>query len=111
MLATRNFSTPKYDANSRSLTAKKVEVLKENVEDLTIIQPTTTDTLVEEDGFETPKTPHGPNVNSVINLMENHRMNDPPLSPGIISGKKMEIIRMTQALLDFVSAGEFDSYT
>ncbi|XP_055330482.1 calcium/calmodulin-dependent protein kinase type II delta chain-like isoform X2 [Paramacrobiotus metropolitanus] len=117
MLATRtSFAAPKYDANSRSLTAKKVDVVaKENADENSAATPaSTSDTIVEEDGFETPKTPHGPTViNSVAGLMDNHRggADSAPVSPSVLTAKKLEIIRITQALLDFISAGDFDAYS
>ncbi|OQV18790.1 putative Calcium/calmodulin-dependent protein kinase type II subunit beta [Hypsibius exemplaris] len=125
MLATRNFSIPKMDANSRSLTAKKVGEVTDavplaNLDLNNVTVPTSTDTITEEDGCETPKLPFpAAGFGGQTNHLDNgHHRGDTGYSSSSslprdnqTTAKRLEIVRVTQALLDSIATGAYEQYS
>ena len=119
------------DANSRSLTAKKVgEAAAAGAAHDAVQDPnspaavaTSNETIVEEDGCETPKQPFAPATVGVNHLDNGHRLDTGYASsstsltrggPGDTpagAAKRLEILRVTQALLDSVATGDYTQYS
>ncbi|GAV00607.1 hypothetical protein RvY_11433 [Ramazzottius varieornatus] len=120
MLATRNFSIPKID--QRSSTVKKAP---ETVAGAVVMAEAdaaaalaNSDTIVEEDGLETPKTPFAPSSLKIENHIGINGHVDSGTSVSSVqstvtqgNARKQDIIRVTQNLLDSISSGDYDTYS
>lgn len=120
MLATRNFSIPKMD--QRSSTVKKAPETVAGAVVMAEADATAalanSDTIVEEDGLETPKTPFAPTSLKIDNHIGINGHVDSGTSVSSVqstvtqgNARKQDIIRVTQNLLDSISSGDYDTYS
>ena len=122
MLATRNFSIPKID--QRSSTVKKAPetaagaVVVAEAEAAAALA--SSDTIVEDDGLDTLKTPSAPSTLKIENHTDinGHRDSSMGASSSSVqsvvthgNARKQDIIRITQNLLDSISSGDYDTYS